>query len=141
MTYKHCIKIIESGHRCNATFKVGGNYSRQQHCPEHETLTRSTNIKTVLAKEENMRTFVVSQMNEMPKLLDRLNVVEAKVETILTRITNPEFESEYKRMLRGFEDTVKKNRMKDDNFSKLQRQIITLNNRIISLESQFSEEE
>ena len=144
MTYKYCKAIVEDGHKCNKAFRVGSNFSGREHCPEHETITKSRNQYAVMEKQARLIEFVNTLVVEYPKLQQRVEDTDNRLDSVQSMLISNQFDrykDEISEMIIDFDAKIKASRMNDDNYAKLQRQIITLNNRIIKLENQLSEQE
>tara|TARA_R100000152_G_C6753963_1_gene177710 strand:+ start:614 stop:1171 length:558 start_codon:yes stop_codon:yes gene_type:complete len=89
MPYKHCLKIMEDGHRCNAQFFVPTNLHPLRFCPEHEN-PKGRNLRKRHAETERLHDFVVELQTTIPKMKETLRTLQLENSKMLTRIDDLE---------------------------------------------------
>lgn len=143
MPYKNCHYILEDGHRCNRTFGVRTNKSTRKLCPEHERkdISKGAGIRNIQGKQEKMRKFLdelhTFKIDEIDRRLNRLRERQTSLERKIDRvIENMEKLDENFTNMKKLNSKITES-MYDrgpEYYDNIQRQIITLNNKIIKIQ-------
>lgn len=165
MPYNNCQKIMEDGHRCNKQFRVPSHKWKMKFCPECETNPKHKgNRMNALANELQIKDYLRALMKEYPSVKD-IVPNQTQIDEIRKVLKSFSDELDGMRLKRGEIDRVlsankthvsKKlyeygnmvneelNNAKKDFFSltapeseKLQRQLLTLSNRLTKLEKRL----
>ena len=165
MPYKHCQRIMEDGHRCNAQFYVPTNTHPLRFCPDHDS-AKGTNRRKVAARQEDLHNFVVDLQSSIPKMRETIRTLQLENSKMLARIDNleillddeiaaklitktkseltvlkermkkhrNEMDTYFNKLTAEIRKVEKDNSIGESDFAKLQRQIVTLNNRVVAIE-------
>ena len=142
MPYKNCQHILEDGHKCNRTFKVPTNRSSRKLCPEHERrdISKGAGIRNIQGKQEKMREFLGDlyswKIEAIDRRIDRVMEQQRALDRKLDRvIDNMEKLDENFTNMKNLNSKVAQSiyHRGPEHFDKLQKQIITLNNKIIKI--------
>tara|TARA_R100000995_G_scaffold1763_1_gene1196 strand:- start:29998 stop:30531 length:534 start_codon:yes stop_codon:yes gene_type:complete len=165
MPYNNCQKIMEDGHRCNKQFRVPSHKWRLKFCPECETNPRHKgNRMHALASDLEIKEYLVALMKEYPSIkdivpsqtqideirkvlksfsdeLDGMRLKRGDIDRVLsankTHVSKKL--NEYSNMVNEELNNAKKDffRLTEPESEKLQRQLLTLSNRLTKLEKRL----
>jgi len=165
MPYNNCQKIMEDGHRCNKQFRVPSHKWKLKFCPECETNPKHKgNRMSALANELQIKDYLRALMKEYPSVkdivpnqtqmdeirkvlksfsdeLDRMRLTRGEIDRLLsankTHVSKKL--NEYSNIINE-ELNVARSELKEltkPESEKLQRQLLTLSNRLTKLEKRL----
>jgi len=143
MPYKNCQHILEDGHRCNRTFGVRTNKSTRTLCPEHERkdVSKGAGVRKVQGKQDMMRKFLdelyTFKIDEIDKRLTRMRERQTALDSKIDRvIANFEKLDENFTKMKTLNTKITESLYDKgpEYHDKIQKQILTLNNKIIKIQ-------
>ena len=149
MPYKNCQHVLEDGHRCNRTFGVATNRSSRKYCPEHEPtdiVGKNVGIRKAQAKQEAARKFLndlhTYKIDEIDRRLNRLRERQTSFERKLDRVVDnmQKLDENFTTMKELNSKITESLYDKGPDFhDRIQKQILTLSNRIKELSNEYNE--
>ena len=165
MPYNNCQKIMEDGYRCNKQFRVPSHKWNLKFCPDCETnVKHKGNRMSAMGEDLKIKDYLKSLMEEYPSVkdivpsqtqideirkilknfsdeLDGMRLKKGEIERVLnankTNVSKKLLE--YSNMVNEELNNARKGllKMTEPDAIKLEKQIVTLNNRIIKLEKRL----
>ena len=143
MPYKNRQHILEDGHRCNRTFGVRTHKSSRTLCPEHERkdVRKGAGIRNIQGKQEKMRKFVDDlytwKIDEIDKRLtsmrERQTALDRKIDRVIENMEKlDENFTNMKKLNSKITESIYDRG--PEHYDKIQKQVLTLNNKIIKMQ-------